>query len=346
MLLAVNFHYVQPEAGYPYPGIYPVTPEGLARQLAELGRHLEFVGGQDLTAAVTAGRSLPERGCVVTFDDGLQEQGTHALPVLERLGIPAIFFVCTGPLVERRALAVHKMHWLTATRPPEAFRALAQETAGRLGLTLDPDRVDEAVAARQYLYDTAPARRLKFFLNHVLPFETFAWLTDAMFAEVAEEDAFCRDWYMTPEQVAALAREHTVGSHAHRHSPLAALTPGARREELVRSRRLLEELTGVPVTLVSYPYGGPTAVSRALAESAAACGYAAGFSMERSLNWSLADPLLLARLSTNDAPGGRSPLLRFDEERVEVQPPMTVSRRVYGAKQPESGVRLGAGVAG
>jgi peptidoglycan/xylan/chitin deacetylase (PgdA/CDA1 family) len=45
-------------------------------------------------------RPVPERAVLVTFDDGYRNVLTCGVPVLERYAIPAVVFVCTGP-VER-----------------------------------------------------------------------------------------------------------------------------------------------------------------------------------------------------------------------------------------------------
>ena len=51
---------------------------------------------------IAAGRApAPPRAVMVTFDDGYRSVLTHAVPVLEQHGIPAVVFVCTSP-VERQ----------------------------------------------------------------------------------------------------------------------------------------------------------------------------------------------------------------------------------------------------
>src|ERR671927_427381 len=61
---------------------------------------------------VAAEPPLREGAGVVTFDEGLPFQLELALPVLDRLGVPAIFFVAGKPLAEGRALYVHEVHAL------------------------------------------------------------------------------------------------------------------------------------------------------------------------------------------------------------------------------------------
>lgn len=331
MLLAVNFHYIQPEGRFPYPGIYPTPTDQLEDQLVELGRFFEFISGADLVEAVVDGVALPDHACLVTFDDGLKEQFFEAVPVLEKHGVSGVFFICTQPLVESIALNVHKMHRLRATRPPEQFLDEVLEVADSIGLSLDLEQVDDEAANQQYLYDDLATKRIKYLLNHVIPFDGYERLIDVMFSREFDETTFCREMYMDEEQIWVLSQKHMVGSHSHFHCPLAILPYPTLRENLTRSRQILEVVTGRTVNVISYPYGGPTAISEDVARAAREAGFVAGFTMERSVNQSLTGPQLLARVSTNDALGGKSPLLTTtsDGQGFTFQPPMTDFRSLY-----------------
>jgi peptidoglycan/xylan/chitin deacetylase (PgdA/CDA1 family) len=54
----------------------------------------------DFREARQSGRVLPPRSVIVTFDDGYRGVLDHALPILERYGIPATVFVSTAPVLE------------------------------------------------------------------------------------------------------------------------------------------------------------------------------------------------------------------------------------------------------
>src|SRR5205807_2449139 len=96
-LIAVNYHYVRPQYAQSFPGIHGITPAILETQLQLLGRVGEFVGASRIWDAVRGDAPLPPRALLVTFDDGLREQVDNALPILDRLGIPAVYFVNTCP---------------------------------------------------------------------------------------------------------------------------------------------------------------------------------------------------------------------------------------------------------
>jgi O-antigen biosynthesis protein len=74
-----------------------VTPERFARQMGYLAdREYHPVSVSALTAAFVTGAQLPPRPVAITFDDGLRDFRTGALPILERFHLPATLFVVAG----------------------------------------------------------------------------------------------------------------------------------------------------------------------------------------------------------------------------------------------------------
>src|SRR5262245_52972853 len=139
MLIAVNYHYVRPSFADPFPSIYGVTPGALQQQLELLGRVGQFVSAEDLRDAISQARRIPQRAILVTFDDGLREQFDHAWPVLNRLGIPAVFFINTHPIIINKVSSVHKVHLLRSQIAPKDFTGMLTTEARRLGINLNWD---------------------------------------------------------------------------------------------------------------------------------------------------------------------------------------------------------------
>jgi peptidoglycan/xylan/chitin deacetylase (PgdA/CDA1 family) len=65
---------------------------------------------------------------------------------------------------------------------------------------------------------------------------------------------------------------HEIGSHTMTHPDLVLLPPKQRRAELLDSRKLLEDVTGAPVTTISFPFGS---WNIDVWETARECGYRA-----------------------------------------------------------------------
>jgi len=329
MLLAVNYHYIQDVGRFSYPGIHPTTPKEFRRQIETLSRNFEFVSGQQILNAVLKGDHLPDRACLLTFDDGLLDHYQNAMPILDSMGVPGLFFICSQPLSEMNALTVHKTHWLRAPRSPKDFWDLISGIGHIEGVVLDLDQVDDKVAARQYLYDDVPTRRVKYLLNHILSSDIYARIVDLAFNQVADETQFCSDTYMGKSQIRNLSKHHTIGSHTWSHNSLKAMNFEEMEVDLKGSRTFLEAIVDHQVEIVSYPYGGQEAVSIDVGAVANKAGYHVGITMERSINLTLDAPLLLSRLSTNDAPGGKSPKVHIWDNNVICDEPVTLGRHIY-----------------
>ncbi len=297
--IAVNFHYVgMPRM--PYPGIHSLDTDEFSEYLNQLAKRFEFISLRQLINALN-GRDLPERSCMITFDDGLRCQYENALPVLDKYGIPATFFVCGQPYSEHRGLTVHKLHLVRATLGDSLiYRKLAMFTEKK---GMQPPGKDPCVkkALQRYRYDKPEAARLKYYLNYCTT-RDFAqsfmrFLLETM--DIGKKD-FVEQTYMNTDMITDLGRRDAVGAHTMSHVPLGRLSKKEMSEELSASRIMLKQMTEREISAMSYPFGNVDAVNRKTAQSAAECGYRAAYTMERARNSNLSEPLLLGRIDAQD----------------------------------------------
>ncbi|MBL8362820.1 MAG: polysaccharide deacetylase family protein [Rubrivivax sp.] len=187
--------------------------------------------------------TLPERALAITFDDGYADNHEVALPILSRHGLPATFFVTTDYLGGG-------VMW--NDRITEAIRRTDQAD-------LDPASLGIAGLRRLGIADL-PQRRfaLQALISAVKYLES-----DARMAAVEKIEHACGGnppgpLMMQPEQVVALNRAGMlIGAHTKSHPILARLDIEQAGEEIAGSRRVLEELLGVPVRTFAYPNGRP-----------------------------------------------------------------------------------------
>ena len=305
MLLAINYHYIKLSFDNPHPGIYGRTPSEFETQLRTLGRVAEFVSGEQILDHIRGNQKLPDRSILITFDDGLQEQYIHALPVLRRLGIPALFFINTAPLAESRVMSVHKIHLLRSQVEAMELLLMLDKHALRLGMNLDL-YVEPTVALEQYKYDDPEVARLKYLLNFTLPMSERARLIQACFDEVfLGETEMSKELYMSAAQIKELGDYRYVGNHTHDHLPIGALPAQEQERQIFLSQAYLETWAGYRPYAMSYPYGSPEACTPDVAQVARALGIEFAFTMEGAGNRSLNQPFLLARFDCNDMPGGK-----------------------------------------
>jgi peptidoglycan/xylan/chitin deacetylase (PgdA/CDA1 family) len=74
---------------------FSVPADGFAEQMALVAKRFTVVPLSELRHAYSNGGRDADLACV-TFDDGYRDNVDHALPVLERLGLRATFFLATG----------------------------------------------------------------------------------------------------------------------------------------------------------------------------------------------------------------------------------------------------------
>jgi peptidoglycan/xylan/chitin deacetylase (PgdA/CDA1 family) len=187
--------------------------------------------------------TLPARALAITFDDGYADNHDVALPILQRHGLNATFFVATGFIDGGRMWNDTIVETIRATSA-EVLRPADSGIAGLADLPLTSleqrrQALHALLGACKYL---AVAER------------EAATLALARAAGVA----LPVDLMMRSDQVRSLHRAGMgVGGHTVNHPILARLELPQARVELASGKARLEELIQAPVTLFAYPNGRP-----------------------------------------------------------------------------------------
>lgn len=104
--------------------------------------------------------------------------------------------------------------------------------------------------------------------------------------------------FATWEQLSRMAADGlSIGSHTMHHCYLPSAAEDRLREELVESKRVIEQRLGRPVEFLSYPIGGYTATAQAVAREA---GYRAACTTNRASSFAMADRYALRRIKMTD----------------------------------------------
>jgi len=313
-LLFVNFHHVRGANPTEFPRLHYRTPAQLREQIRELSRSFEFATPQQVREIVQGRCPLETDLCVLTFDDGLRDHYDHVAPLLAELGLTGVFCVNTGPWEDGRLLSVHMAHLLSARYAYSELAADFEAAAAACGLPHRISDVSAESADTVYRYDDSATRRVKYFLNLLIPQAARADVLRRVFSQrIGSESEHVERHYLGPGMVRELrSAGNEIGLHSHRHLNLASETPEGRRSDLATNRRLLCEALGVgaeELHWISYPYGSPLSYDEQVVSDARAVGCDTGLTMRRGLN---VPPevasMLLKRVDTNDVVGGKAPL--------------------------------------
>jgi peptidoglycan/xylan/chitin deacetylase (PgdA/CDA1 family) len=305
MLIAINYHYIRESFEAPYKSIFGITPENFKSQLQKLLQFGSFVSQDDIVESIQGKKELPECSFIVTFDDGLAEQYNLALPILEKLGIPAIFFANTRVFTENHVLGVHKIHQLRSVVNPTELKSYVETFISKTGnLNTLVDYEEKAIA--HYKYDDNENAKLKYLLNFVLDLTQREALVNEKFSEVFEDEAKVnKELYMNVNQLQDLHSRGFLGSHSHEHFPIGILEAKEQAHQINKSQEEFIKLVGHPMRSFSYPYGALEAC-RNLAPRLKKAGFEFAFTMERAVNPNLNNPFYLSRFDNNDMPQGKA----------------------------------------
>ena len=303
MLIVSNYHYIREDFSAKYPSIFGLTPKQFRRQLEELAQHGSFISQKELYEF----RSKPfdKNYILITFDDGLKEQFELAKPILDEMGIPAIYFINTSNFEGQNVSLVHKIHLLRSRLSSEDILQELKKVQ-----TVSLSEKDKNAAISHYNYDQEQTAILKYVLNFKLTLTEQDHFISPLFDTLFEEEKVATELYLEKDMLLKLNRSGSLGSHSHRHVPLGQLSLEELRTELERTQKYFQKTFGKASGSISYPYGSHEA-SSGISEEIKKSGFQLGFSMERAANKNLQqDSLLLSRFDCNDLPLGKNDLFK------------------------------------
>jgi peptidoglycan/xylan/chitin deacetylase (PgdA/CDA1 family) len=265
----------------------------LAAALEALSRHYHFT---TLTEAVEmlAGRRPMRHSCLVlTFDDGYRNNLTHALPVLERYGAPATFFLPSGKIEERSLFAFDRIDYALQHIPGDSVTLDAGSFTLDMALTPREALVDSFARLRAVLKD-----RLGADVEYGEATRALVLDCERRAGRSLQSEAETDDWsgLLSWRDVATLAAAPLaeIGSHTVDHTRLGLAEVDVVRDQLHRSKVDLEARTGRPCRHFAYPNGSYTAEAAALTREA---GYDSAVTTDEGANAAGADAMTLRRFS-------------------------------------------------
>ncbi len=229
---------------------FAFDPELVSASRTQFRAQMEFVHAHydpitfaDLLAALDGRAPMPPRPLVVTFDDGFEDNYTNAFPILRELGIPATIFVSTGYIggtvtfwYDRVAHALMRAPTGDIAVPGLGPRLQLGDVASRRRAT----RIVVRHLCR--IPDVQRRRRL----------EQLATVIEFDIAPGDRSSSQPMSWDQLREMLAAGIE---FGAHTVSHPVLSQCDDDALRRELVDSKERLEQETGGPVQVMSYPFG-------------------------------------------------------------------------------------------
>ncbi|MCI0662032.1 MAG: polysaccharide deacetylase family protein [Acidobacteria bacterium] len=259
------YHRVTTESKVPMPPnpsiniTLPVTE--FEQQIAYISKHYNCVALPEAVERLAEG-TLSNRTIVVTFDDGYRDNLLHALPVLERHGVPATIFVATGLIdgtcvpwwYELEAL-LYRLDALEVSWKERSFVWKLETPAQRYA----------AISELSSLFREMSIDDQNAFMEKVRK------LCPSKFTFESE--------FLSWDELIKLDRHPliTIGAHTKNHPVLSRATAAELGEELAGGKEILKNRLGHSVDHLAYPFGGSSEVGRREFEAARDAGFRSAF---------------------------------------------------------------------
>jgi peptidoglycan/xylan/chitin deacetylase (PgdA/CDA1 family) len=249
-----------------FPVWHYMSVELFEEQIARAAQTRRCISVGRLLADMRGGRLQPH-SLAVTFDDGFANNLHIALPILERYGVPATFFLTAG------SIGSHDLLW------PEKL-SIIMETTYLSSLTYRGLRLsfmDIKAKAATYRQVAAACKSLA-------AEEVASYISGLAQAALVPEEAFRRHpvseahRMLSWEEAARLAKSDLaeIGAHTVTHGVLSRMSDEQAWREIAGSKEILESHIG-KVAYFAYPNGGAGDFTARHRQMAIDAGYSAVF---------------------------------------------------------------------
>lgn len=221
-----------------------VQPIYRYKNVSQFKQDLEFflkhfcpVSLDDLLNHLRNGAPLPQRGFLLSFDDGFREMAETVAPILKAKGVPAMFFI-NSAFVDNRELCFHQKIALLIDR-------LATQPSAALEERLKQQLWEKGIAADTIV---AGLKSVRYAARAVL--DEAAALCDLRFDEFLRQ----QKPYLTSEQIRGLLQDgFTIGSHSVDHPFYGDLTLEEQLEQTRQSLKFLQDKFEVKHRAFAFP---------------------------------------------------------------------------------------------
>jgi len=267
------------------PDVREVDARGLSEQIA-IARSAGSIVSLSEVRSFFLGKRLPPNPVLLAFDDGYVDCRRVVLPLLQKLGVPAVFFIPTAFPDSGRLFWWDRIH-LVLRRCQALEFSIRHPFPVHLDLRAGPEQARRLLL--RLVKNTARLDLDRFF-------DELVRATNVSIPD-GEERTLARSTIMSFQDIRALHDAGmAVASHSHAHRVLGTLSPAEVLLDLRKSRMILRDVLGTDVRTVGYPVGHR--VTGAIRRAAELAGYDLGFTNATGLSWcGPVDPLNVPRMA-------------------------------------------------
>jgi peptidoglycan/xylan/chitin deacetylase (PgdA/CDA1 family) len=217
-----------------------------AQEIPYLKKHYQVLPMDEVVAHIKSGKGFDRPTVAITFDDGYRDNYTIAYPVLKKYDVPATIFLTTSLIgSEERTWTDQIEHALLQTyREYVVVPALFGEE--RISIRTKGEKRSICIELASKLKSMPDSRRKE------LLRDIFESLRVNGSDPVEPGKRIMLNW----DEVREMARNGiTFGNHSHTHPILSRMSVQEAKEEILISKKIIEDQLGFEVKHFAYPNG-------------------------------------------------------------------------------------------
>ncbi|MBI1974902.1 MAG: polysaccharide deacetylase family protein [Parcubacteria group bacterium] len=216
--------------------------------------------------------TLEKKDVCLTFDDTLLCQFEIALPILEKRGLKAFWFIDTAPLQHKIIkLELYRHFRFTYFKNVaefyQAFDAEVRHSRFARKIMEGLKQFDPRVFYHQYAFYTVKDRWFRYIRDVILSKAEFERIMDTLVRKTgADQDRMAQNLWMNKKCLAELSKKgHILGLHSHTHpTDLKRLAPARQYREYATNLQVLRRIVKKPIHSMSHPNGSYSATTLAI----------------------------------------------------------------------------------
>ena len=219
--------------------------------------------------------ALPHRSVLLTCDDGLLNNFTVMVPVLQEAGLQCLFFVTAKSVSDQPGMLWYVELYLMMQRARPGVE-LRWRNIRVAALDSAPEKTHAQWLKLMDELSGLDSGERSLFLDEAIE----RWGLDPEWKKKYLQDPLLRQRFQLLEgvQLRELVRAGmTIGAHTLSHPMLSRQPDASALNEIVESKRELEQAIGIPVWAMAYPYGNSAAVGDRELRFAQEAGYSGAF---------------------------------------------------------------------
>lgn len=270
-LLVLNYHRITNVPDYNDP--LKVSKNIFEKQIYFLKENYNIITGDELLDIIRNKKPIPNKACLLTFDDGWRDNYTNAYPILKKYDVPAIIFISTD------YVGTNNIFW----------HEQLQELLNSIPVDLDIITIDKVLAdwpnkIRSTVCEIIkqPKSKRQLIINELItmlkPFNpkkinNLIIKLSKQYKQELIDEPLVLSW----DEIHEMSKNNIYfGSHTKSHAILTQIEEDKLNQELNESKRILEKWVEKPIYYFSYPNGN---YNEKIANSVKDAGYIAAFAM-------------------------------------------------------------------